>query len=127
MDRQKLVMNLKRALVLARNPDTDPVTVGQAIALAYSESGEISHEIDATLAMHGLAHRLAAKDLEIEAEIVVMAINIAAAASNRNMEVYTNALMHLHDLVCNHLDEITGNGEPEHEPAPGSKNIREMN
>lgn len=124
-------MHLKRALLLARNPEGDPLQIGQVIALAYEEAGEIRHEIDATLAMHGLAQRLASKDLSIEAEIVVMAINIAAAATSGSGEVYTHALMHLHDLVCNHLDAITGNGnggetEPEHGPEP-TKNIREMN
>jgi hypothetical protein len=57
-------------------------------------------------AARSLVHELRSNGLGIEADLVSHALDIASAAASLQHELYEHALMSLHDLACDRLDEI---------------------
>ena len=69
-----------------------------------------------------LARDVRNKGFRLEADLLVLAVDIAMAAVTRQSEVYKHSLLSLHNIACERLDELLPEPEPPKNAKPSRMN-----
>jgi hypothetical protein len=76
-----------------------------------------SEHLEKTLEVaRDLAKGLREKGLGIEADLILLALDVGSAAASKQGEVYRHSLISLHDIACDRLDQLE---EAEQKPNEG--------